>query len=230
MIVEAVLAGTVGGILSLDRFQICQVMVSRPLVSASIVGWVLGDLSAGLASGILFETLWLRTPPIGGYVPPDGTLASIATAAVAAIVRANTGASVTAVACLAFLLLFPLALLGAFVDIRFRRILGLLAQKAEGSLADRPDRVLVRYFLASLGLGLLFTFMLLFPAILGAGLALTYVVAVLPLSVLTALGTAYYVVPLVGVADLMVRLDERQDVVLFFLGIVAAFAAALALT
>jgi mannose/fructose/N-acetylgalactosamine-specific phosphotransferase system component IIC len=230
MILRAALAGAVGGLLSLDRFQIGQVMVCRPLVSATIVGWVAGDLSAGLAAGILFELLWLRTPPVGGYVPPDGTLASMATAAVSAMVRANTGLPVTVVVSLGFLLLFPLALLGALWDVHVRTVLGVLAQKAEQTLTHRPDGIIFRYLVAGLAFGFVSAFAILFPVIVGGTIVLTAVALLLPSHVQNAMGSAFYVVPLLAVADLMVRLDEREDVLLFSLGLVAAFGAVLALT
>ena len=131
MIQQSLLAGAVGGLLWLDRFQLCQVMISRPIVAAPIVGWSVGDTAAGVAAGILFELLWLRIPPVGGFIAPDVTMASIATAAVAAGVRSSTDVGVTAGVFLSFLFLLPLCVVGKKVDELLRLGLGKIAGFAE---------------------------------------------------------------------------------------------------
>ena len=112
MMREVLLTGAVGGLLWLDRFQIFQVMISRPIVAAPLVGWIVGDINSGLASGLIFEMLWLRRPPLGGFIGPDVTLASIAVSSVSAAVRSETGVDLLPVVLMSFLLLFPVSFLG----------------------------------------------------------------------------------------------------------------------
>ena len=59
MLKEAFCAATIGGLLWLDRYQIGQLMIFRPIVVGPIIGGALGDFSLGLAVGVLFEVLWL---------------------------------------------------------------------------------------------------------------------------------------------------------------------------
>ncbi|MDQ1240495.1 MAG: hypothetical protein QG577_2681, partial [Thermodesulfobacteriota bacterium] len=47
----------------------------------------------------------------------------------------------------------------------------------------------------------------------------------LPHSFLRAAGMAYYVVPLVGVADLLVATEQRDNLILFLVSFVAALGA-----
>lgn len=230
MILSVLLAGAAGGLLYLDRFQLFQTMASRPMVAAPLVGWVTGDLSAGLATGVVFEMLWLRRPPIGGFVPPDATLASVATAAVAALVRQSVGTPVTAAVCLSFLLLFPVSLMGVKLDVLVRLALGSLARKVEEARREDIDASMYPYLGAGLLVGFCSAFAVLCFLILIASMFLIYAVPWLPSSCIRASGFAYYVVPLLGAADLMVRLDDVQDRVLFFAGFATAVATAFLMT
>jgi mannose PTS system EIIC component len=227
MIHETLVAGAVGGLLWLDRFQLFQVQISRPLVSAPLVGWILGDLSAGLASGILFEMLWLRRPPVGGYIPPDSTLASIATAAVSAMVRAHTGLPLTATVFLSFLFMLPVAHLGKKLDGFLRVGLGALARRAEEVQRRGPDRGIYVYGLAALALGFSCAFAALFSVIiLGASIVQELARHIPPLFI-KALAYGFYVVPLVGMADMMAGRQQTGSVLLFVAGFVVFLCAAL---
>lgn len=73
-----------GGILALDQTSLGQFMVSRPLVSATLAGWILGDPASGLAVGALLEVLVLPAFPIGGARFPEGGPAGVVAAGAAA--------------------------------------------------------------------------------------------------------------------------------------------------
>lgn len=229
MIREALIAAAVGGLLWLDRFQIFQVMISRPIVCAPIIGGVAGDLEAGLATGMLFELLWLRRPPVGGYIPPDATLASIATAAVSSVVRSETGVALAPVVFLSFLFLFPVAFLGNMLDTRLRIQLGRLARQAEEALAQEGERGLGPYFARALLSGFCIASLALFPIILSAAYALTELTMRLSPAFLRALGFGFYVVPLLGTVDLMAGLSDKRYLVLFLVGFVVSLGCGLAL-
>jgi mannose/fructose/N-acetylgalactosamine-specific phosphotransferase system component IIC len=229
MIREALIAGAVGGLLWLDRFQIFQAMISRPIVCAPIVGWAVGDLQAGLASGLLFEMLWLRRPPVGGYVPPDGAMAAMATAAVSSLVRAKTAAALMSVVFLSFLCLYPVAFLGKRVDLLLRTILGALARAAEDALAHHGEQGLYFYFVLALLVGFLTAFAVLVPLIVFAALVLSELVPHVSAALMRALGFGYYAVPLLGTADLVAGLNERRYIILFVIGFVVALGGGLIL-
>lgn len=218
MVMDALLAASVGGLLWLDRYQLLQSMVSRPIVAASIIGWLLGDVSVGLAVGVLFEMLWLRQPPMGGYIPPDTTLASIACAAVASIVRARTGWTVTSAALISLLATLPVAYLGSRVDHVLRIILSAIAFDAERVQAQADERRLCLRFLAGLCVGFLLAFATLLVTIVPAAFLMTKVCLLLGKVSALALGKAFYVVPLVAAIDVMIGKDEISDVGLFLLG------------
>ena len=60
-----------GGILSLDGVSVPQSMISRPFVSATIGGALLGNAGAGMLVGALLELLTMRHPPFGAAKYPD---------------------------------------------------------------------------------------------------------------------------------------------------------------
>jgi len=60
-----------GGLLGMDAVSWPQIMVSRPLVSATIGGWLLGDAVAGMLVGAVLEMYALRYPPFGAARYPD---------------------------------------------------------------------------------------------------------------------------------------------------------------
>ena len=224
---ELLLASAVGSVLWLDRFQFLRIMVSRPIVAAPLVGWVLGDLTAGLASGLLFEMLWLARPPVGGYIPPDATLGSVATAAVASAVRVNTGAELTGIVCLTFLALFPVTFLGSRIDVLLRLGLGKLAHRAEGTLARDETLVLSLYFTAALVMGFVVAFLALFLVMLGGSVFVQEVWRILPQQAHRALGFGFFVIPLLGVADVMAGFGRKDDCVVFLVGCAVAVVAGL---
>ncbi|MBM4328740.1 MAG: PTS sugar transporter subunit IIC [Deltaproteobacteria bacterium] len=218
MISQALVASAVGSLLWLDRFQMLQLMVSRPVVAAPLVGWLVGDLGAGLASGILFELLWLRQPPVGGYIPPDTTLASVAGAAISGIVRTQHDIPVTSLALMVFLCALPVAFLGMVLDAALRNGLTRLARRANLAAEQLNGCGAWRSIVGGLILGFSLAFLALFPIIIVGALFIGQLVKVLPAGLAPALGFAFYAALLVAVADCMVGHEEKAGVLLFLLG------------
>lgn len=75
----------VGALLAVDAVTWLQIMVSRPVVSASLGGLLFGNPAAGFLVGALLEVVTLRHPPYGAARYPDtGPAGLIAGAAYAA--------------------------------------------------------------------------------------------------------------------------------------------------
>ncbi len=222
MIHEALLAGAVGSLLWLDRFQVFQFLVSRPIVAAPLVGWAAGDLSCGLASGVLFELLWLKRLPVGGHIPPDACMASMVVAGASAVVRSQTGADLAALLFAAFLLLFPVAFIGKNLDVLLRTGLGRISSTAQQRHAFDADAKIVPYLGLALLLGYSLAFLVLFPAILCGAAVLGKVWPLIPSSVSKAFRTGFYVVPLLGVADLMMGFRTWEYFLIFAVGFAVA--------
>ena len=88
--IVAVLAG---GLLGMDSVSWPQVMISRPIVSATLGGWLMGDPVAGMIVGAVLEVYSLRHPPFGAARYPDtGPAGLVAGASFAAGGGASMGA------------------------------------------------------------------------------------------------------------------------------------------
>ena len=74
---EVFILGLVGGLLALDGTSVGQFMVSRPIVAATLGGWLTGDPSAGLLVGGILELFYLPVIPSGGGRYPEAGLAGM---------------------------------------------------------------------------------------------------------------------------------------------------------
>src|SRR3954471_14228937 len=91
---ETAAAALLGGLLALDGTSVGQVMVSRPLVAASLGGLVVGHPAAGMAIGVVLEALHLAVLPVGASrYPEGGPAAAVAGAAYAAYAPAGGGSA-----------------------------------------------------------------------------------------------------------------------------------------
>ncbi|MDR1784516.1 MAG: PTS sugar transporter subunit IIC [Endomicrobium sp.] len=70
----------VSALCSADVIAIGQLMICRPIFCAPLIGFFMGDVSAGLWIGIIVEMIWINAVPIGVAVPIDvsvlGTLST----------------------------------------------------------------------------------------------------------------------------------------------------------
>ena len=73
-----------GTVVGLDLVSVPQIMISRPLVAATVAGALLGDPRSGLTAGMILELFALEVLPVGAARYPDYGPASVA-AAVAAV-------------------------------------------------------------------------------------------------------------------------------------------------
>ena len=188
---KVALAAVWGGLLALERRAFLQAMLSRPLVAATGMGLLLGDVTSGLYIGVLLELFHLGAASLGAAVSEHDTLAATGTsAAAAAIVLGDGGASTPAIWALAILLFAGLGVVGRAVDRRLEFHTAHLAQKAI-SRAEHGDLTgAVR-----LNLFGMWPHFVVFGAITGAcavaGFAIAPLFAALPLAADRALAWTY---------------------------------------
>jgi len=146
-----------GAVLWMDRVFMFQVMVSRPLVMAFLIGLAMGDIKTGMLVGASYELLWLNAPPVGAYLPNDESFCTAV--AVPAAVFAGNFMAVPAAAGLSILLGMPFSMAGRSLDMHLRTINEKLIQPkpfpGEPAVRSAMRRALVRsflYALASIGL------------------------------------------------------------------------------
>lgn len=69
----------IAAVLNLDVTAVGRVMVSRPIICAPLLGFILGDVRSGLLAGIIIELLWIRAIPMGAAIPYDTTVLAVMT-------------------------------------------------------------------------------------------------------------------------------------------------------
>jgi PTS system mannose-specific IIC component len=72
-----------GGLAALDATPVAQTMLSQPLVTATLLGWLWGDWSVALAVGVVLQVLAAGTSPIGARTPEDYATGGVIGAGVA---------------------------------------------------------------------------------------------------------------------------------------------------
>lgn len=93
---ELVLLALLGGVVALDTTSVGQFMLSRPLVSGVLAGWILGDPVQGLLVGSVLEVLYIMIFPIGGGRFPEPGPATVVAVAAASAVAWEPGAGLAA--------------------------------------------------------------------------------------------------------------------------------------
>ncbi len=107
------IAALIGGLSALERKGALQLMLSRPIVLAPVLGWALGDVQGGLLLGIPLELLFLGGVNLGGSLPDNESLLAGALTAMVVPAGLAAGTGVDApLAALGLALLLPLALFG----------------------------------------------------------------------------------------------------------------------
>jgi PTS system mannose-specific IIC component len=126
MVFRLLLAAALGAIAYLDRTAAFQVMLHRPLIVATVMGAVFGDVFAGAQAGAIMELFYLARMPVGASIPPDDTGAAMFAGAACATASSAVGLSTGSFAAI-LLLSVPCAEVGKSVDRVARRINGRIA-------------------------------------------------------------------------------------------------------
>lgn len=67
-----------GALILLDKYAIGEFGFSQPIIAATIIGALCGDVRMGIFIGAMFQLLFLANLPIGKDVPPDVQTAGVA--------------------------------------------------------------------------------------------------------------------------------------------------------
>ncbi|MEN8144477.1 MAG: PTS sugar transporter subunit IIC [Gemmatimonadota bacterium] len=132
-----------GALTGLDSVSWPQVMTSRPLVAATLAGWVMGSPSAGFLCGAALELMAMLYAPYGAARYPETGPASV----VAGSAYAAAGASTVAPLATALLLGWALARVGGW-SVQLQRRVNERLLLGPSDLASRPRRVEARHLLA----------------------------------------------------------------------------------
>ncbi len=214
MATEYLIITLIGGLLCLDKTA-PQLLISRPVVAAPILGALLGDFITGLIIGSFLELVWIDRVPIGGYIPPDDTLAAVVITAVVITVSGRLGFISPEIISLSFIIFLPLALAGQKVQCLIVKSNNRLTELAL-IVAEKPDIKMLEWLHIR-------------------GLVKAFVVPALIILVSTALGVevmcllyrnlpdwsfeplrlSYYLLPLIGIASGLNMVKLKREVPIF---------------
>ncbi len=214
------LAVIIGAFLCLDRIAL-QLMVSRPVVAAPMVGLVLGNPFAGLLAGALVEIFWVNKSPLGTYAPPNETVAAVVIAMTTIITGEGRDYYMKEVLVLSVLVCLPLGHLSQSLERVPARFNLHMSERALRNL-DGPDEY--PWKKVSLLPSLLFYFLFSLSFIVAGFLVSLFIIKVLleilPSFAFRGLHFLFYVLPLIGVAVVLTTTRHKKSLAVF-LGVFA---------
>lgn len=206
-----------GAVLFLDRAALIQTMASRPLVGATAAGYLMGEPLLGLGSGLLLELLWLMELPVGGWVPPDESVAGVLAGVFAAAAPEAWGPEART-AC-AVLLAVPAGMGSRWLDVGVRRWNGALLRGVRRDLEAGRRPALARAQWAGalrfLAAGAAATAL---GTAAGTWLLTTWATA-LPPETVAVLGLVQTLLPVLGVGAVLGGLGVRRHGMVFAAGL-----------
>jgi PTS system mannose-specific IIC component len=204
----------VGGAICLDRVFL-QIMISRPIVAGPIIGLLLSEPITGLIVGAFIELLWIDRLPMGRYVTPNDSVATILATAGAILTGKELGSLPRELVALAILLFLPCALLARHVDTWIAKSNERLSRRAADYARGGDIRGLARehkYGLVKTFFGSVLVILLcLVPGVM----ILAWIFPLLPEKVLRGFSYIYSIIPIVGVAVALSAIKLRGAVPLF---------------
>ncbi|MDT8441256.1 MAG: PTS sugar transporter subunit IIC [Desulfuromonadales bacterium] len=147
---EYLLAALISAVASADRVAFAQLMVSRPIVVAPLIGLVFGEPMVGLQVGLLLELLWLGRLPVGAAIPPDDTQIAIGATVAVMILGDLTGLHGMPLVLLTVLTAIPFGKCGQLFDRLAREANGRLNERSLVALAGADTVALERLHLRGL--------------------------------------------------------------------------------
>lgn len=142
---QVLLAGLWGGLLAIERRAFLQAMFSRPLVAATSMGLLLGEMESGLYVGMLLELYHLGAVNLGAALPENDTITATGTAAAAAACAVASGGHGTqAIWSVSIVLFVGLGVVGRRLDRALEPYNSRLARKAQAAAEHGDLRRAVR--------------------------------------------------------------------------------------
>jgi mannose/fructose/N-acetylgalactosamine-specific phosphotransferase system component IIC len=145
-----------GAALGLDVVSFAQAMVSRPLVAATLAGWVSGDAAAGFLVAAILELIAVETLPVGASRYPEwGSAAVVGGALAGAAPAAGSGGPHAGAICLAVLAALVTAWVSGGSMVLVRKLNGRLARRNLDRVAAGDGGTVHRLQLTGLGVDFL---------------------------------------------------------------------------
>ena len=227
LVIPCMFLGIAGAVLHLDRTYVLQVMISRPLITSSIAGAILGDVLVGLTAGMALELLWLGIQPLGTSIPPHDTLVSLVVPSAAILSQRfiNTPETITlgGILALSMLLSFPLGEVGRMADIQLRRKNGAMLAEVKEEIGSGDIAPIARKVYKSIGVAGVWFFMLSFFSVMIVTIIMTLIIPVFPDRLWNGMEVICLSIPIFGVVSMVAAGMSPVRFGVAFLGACVAF-------
>jgi fructoselysine and glucoselysine-specific PTS system IIC component len=206
---KIILISFLGAFLELDGFFIGMTLLSQPIISGALAGLLFNNVTAGIFIGAIVQLIWIL-PPVGAFVPPSSSAIAMATT-VMTLFFYNIVPETDKNSVMMFCLIIGVAF-GYFVgqmDIWNRRLNTVIMHTFENKI--QQGKVFYLYliqlfsFLAKYVRDVI-GYMALF--ILGIPLSIT-IFLTLPSQILFGLKLAFWIVPMIGLANIFCLFQTR---------------------
>lgn len=209
MWIPAAEVALLGGLLCLDRI-VLQVMLSRPVVTGPVVGFLLGDPMTGLVAGAMIELLWIDRFHMGRYIPPNDTVVSVLVTAGAILTAQGVpGGPSRELVAAAVLLFAPVAFLAQWGDKLVASSNDTLAERALEDARRGDARAMARKHYFGMAKTFVLSSLVIFLCLVAGTALLRVLFPVLPAQVLSALAVVYYGIPVLGMAVALSTIKTR---------------------
>lgn len=205
----------IGGLINLDTRALFQVMVSRPVITGPLIGFVIrGEegLCIGLMIGAILELIWINAIPMGASIPANGSLSS--TLGVATILFTNGKMEIVSMIALILCLLFSFVFMR--IDLMNREFNNVLVGKLFESIKKgrfwAVGLVNLLAFILTFGLGSISLFV---SIIICKGIC-EVLVEILPVWMGMGLYVAYYLLPIFGLGVAIEAFLSSKKVIPYF--------------
>lgn len=139
---EYLLVALISAFASADRVAFAQLMVSRPIVVAPVIGLVFGEPMVGLQVGMLLELLWLGRLPVGAAIPPDDTQIAVGATVSVMIISGLTDLHGMPLVLLTVLTAIPFGKCGQLFDRMARQANDRLNERSQVALVSADVRAI----------------------------------------------------------------------------------------
>lgn len=214
-LVSAVLVGLVGVFCMLDSRLLGRLNFEQPLIGATLVGVVLGDVPTGLAVGAAVELVSMGLVSVGAAVPPDMVLGGIVASAFACLTGASAETAMT--------IAIPVAVLGQLLGVVFRSIIVFLGHIADSAIeAGQFKRAYRMHIVWGTVLYSLMYFIPIFVAVFAGTDVVQAVVDMIPDWLTNGLNVASKILTAYGLALLLSMMINKGMTVFLILGFMLA--------
>jgi len=211
---KIILLSFCGGLLCLDRIFI-QAMISRPIIIAPIIGFILNNPYAGLIIGAMIEMFWIDRIPIGIYIPPNDSLVAVLATSVAILAGQKLGSVSPELIAFSILLFIPFGILAKQIDIMIIKSNDILSDQALEDAKKSNIRGIEQK--TYLGLIKVLLFYIIFLLVLQAIFipAVIWIYPKLASTIIKMLTMIYYFLPLLGIAVALNTIKLRGAIPVF---------------